>query len=440
MEDLHVLSAKELNRAAMLQRIANNTLTQKEAARSLGLTDRQLRRLMVKYRAEGAAGLANQARGKPGNHHLPVAVKDHAIKLVRTQYPDFGPTLAAEKLEERDGLKIGTETLRGLMTAAGIWRTKQRKTTHRTRRERRACYGDMEQFDGCRHDWFEGRLKGGVWATLLASRDDANNTVRAQFSDYEGTRPVMAYWRDYFKAYGKPQSIYLDRHSTYKINAKSALDDQAMLSQFERAMEQLNVEVIHANSPQAKGRIENLFGTFQDRLVKELRLAGISHVAAANSWLQEIFLPAFNARFCVTPQSEVDVHRPLQTGEDLAAILSVRSTRYVNQDFTIRSHNQWLQLTKVQPALVLPGSKVMVEKRLDDSLHLQLKGHYLQYERLRAKPARAAQPIALTSNPGTNKRHMPTKPSPNHPWRKFALLPYNITNKPNQKRPSKKLT
>lgn len=434
------MSSMELNRATMLQRAINKTMTQKVAAQSLGITDRQLRRLLVKYRDGGTAGLAHQARGKPGNRQLPQTIKDQGIELVKTKYPDFGPTLAAEKLAERDGIKIGTETLRGLMTTAGIWHHKKRKATHRTRRERRACYGDMEQFDGCHHDWFEGRLEDGKWATLLASRDDANNNVVAQFLDYEGTRPVMQFWAEYFTDYGKPMSIYLDRHSTYKVNAKNALDDDAILSQFERAMRQLNVEIIHANSPQAKGRIENLFGTLQDRLVKELRLEGIRDIAAANTFLQEVFLPAFNARFCVTPQSEINVHRSLRKAEDLAPILSVQSSRYINRDFTIRFHNQWLQLAKVQPTLVLPGAKVLIEERFDDSLHLRLKNHYLAYEKLAVQPAKAKQPIALTSNPGSNKRHTPTKPSPNHPWRKFQLLPYNVTTKPNQKRPSKKIT
>lgn len=440
MKDLHVMSTKELDRSTMLQRVANKTLSQKAAAQSLNITDRQLRRLMVKYLAKGTAGLTNQARGKPSNHRLSQTVKDQAIELVRTKYPDFGPTFAAEKLAQLDDIKLGVETLRGLMVAAGIWHTKQRKATHRLRRERRACYGDMEQFDGCHHDWFEGRLPDGAWATLLASRDDANNTVRAQFLDYEGTVPVIIYWRDYFVAYGKPTSIYLDRHSTYKVNSKSAIDDKAMVSQFERAMKQLAIEVIHANSPQAKGRIENLFGTLQDRLVKELRLAGISDITAANVFLQEVFLPAYNTRFCVTPASEADVHRPLSPEEDLAAILSVRSTRYVNKDFTIRFKNQWLQLTKVQPTLVLPGHQVLIEQRLDNSLHVRLKDWYLHYELLKAKPTETQKPpIALAGDQALEQR-TPTSPSPTHPWRNFTLLPYNITNKPNQKRPSKRIT
>ena len=425
----------------MLQRVINKTMTQKVAAQSLGITERQLRRLLVTYRAEGTAGLAHKSRGKPSHNRLPVAISDQAIELVRTKYPDFGPTFAAEKLAERDNLTISRETLRHLMIKDGLWQTKKRKATHRTRRERRACYGDMAQFDGCHHDWFEGRLAGGAWATLLASRDDANNTVVAQFLPYEGTQPVMLFWRDYFTVYGKPLSIYLDRHSTYKVNSQNALDDDTMLSQFERAMKQLNVAVIHANSPQAKGRIENLFGTLQDRLVKELRLEGIADIATANIFLQDVFLPAFNARFCVIPQSEIDVHRPLRKADNLPATLSVHSTRYVNKDFTIRFHNQWLQLTKVQPTLVLPGNQVLIEERLENSIHVRFKNRYLLYEKLATKPASASKlPIALTSNPGSNKHHNPTKPSPNHPWRKFTMLPYNITSKPNQKKPSKKIT
>jgi len=441
VKDIHTLSSKELDRATMLQRVVNRTLTQKEAAQSLGLTDRQVRRLMVKYRDEGTAGLAHKSRGQPSHNNLSQTIKDQAIELVKTKYPDFGPTFAAEKLAERDNLNINHETLRGLMIKEGIWQHKKRKATHRARRERRSCYGDMEQFDGCRHDWFEGRLPDGAWATLLASRDDANNSVHARFLDYEGTVPVMIYWRDYFIAYGKPANIYLDRHSTYKVNDKNALDDDAMITQFERAMEEIGVEVIHANSPQAKGRIENLFGTLQDRLVKELRLDGISDVASANIFLQEKFLPAYNDRFCVIPQSEANVHRPLTAQDNLVSVLSVQSKRYINQDFTIRFKNQWLQLTKTQPILVLPGNQVLIEKRLDDTLHIRLKGHYLNYRPFQEKPAQPPKPLAaLANDQSLIKQRVPTKPSATHPWRKFKLLPYNISNKPNQKRPSKKIT
>jgi len=440
MTDVHNLSSKELRKAEVLQRVVNKTISQKDAAQTLGITERQVRRLVAIYRDQGTAGLAHKTRGHPSHNSLVQTVKDQAIELVKTKYSDFGPTLATEKLLERDGIKIGTETIRQLMIKEGLWQHKKRKPVHRARRERRACYGDMEQFDGCRHDWIEGRLANGAWATLLASRDDANNMVYARFLGYEGTRPVMTFWWQYFKEFGKPLNIYLDRHSTYKINSKNALDDDAMLTQFERAMEELSVEVIHANSPQAKGRIENLFGTLQDRLVKELRLEQINNVAAANIFLRDVFLPAFNTRFCVVPRSENNVHTPLTKTDNLPARLSVQHERYINQDFTIRFHNDWLQLTKVQPTLVLPGSKVTIEERLDETLHLRLNNHYLNYTKLTAKPVVISKPpIALTSNPNPIPR-TPTKPAANHPWRKFQLLPYNITNRPNQRIPSRKIT
>ena len=214
-----------------------------------------------------------------------------------------------------------------------------------------------------------------------------------------------------------------------------------MVSQFERAMGQMGVRIIHANSPQAKGRIENLFGTLQDRLVKELRLANIDDIPAANTFLQETFLPTFNARFCVTPQSDADLHRPLRPSEDVASILSVHSMRSVNRDFTIRFKNSWLQLTKVQPTLVLPDTQVIVEERLDDSLHIKLNDKYLTYQWLSSQPApdRNRAP-AIASDQVAIQQRTPTKPSSDHPWRKFSLLPYNITSNTHQKRLSKRNT
>ena len=251
----------------------------------------------------------------------------------------------------------------------------------------------------------------------------------------------MIFWRDYFKIHGKPMSIYLDRHSTYKVNDKNALDDDAMITQFERAMKEVDIRVIHANSPQAKGRIENLFGTLQDRLVKELRLANINDVKEANIFLQDKFLPAFNTRFSVTPRSDIDIHRPITTRDNLIAVLSIQSKRYINRDFTIRFKNNWLQLTKVQPTLVLSSDQVLIEERLDNNLYLRFKGKYLNYILLKEKPTITHKlPIALATDLSLSKHRVPTIPSASHPWRKFTLLPYNITNKSNQKLPSKKIT
>lgn len=440
------LTEKELRKLHIVKQVAEGKLRQVEAAESLGLTDRQVRRLVSKYRDQGAESFASKLRGKPSNNKIAQELKDKVIKLVQDKYPDFGPTFAAEKLDELNGLKVSVSTLRRAMIECGVWsEKKQKKPVHRTRRPRRPCYGDMEQFDGSKHDWFEGRYNHGEYTTLLASIDDATSKVNAWFSEYEGTVPVMKFWWKYFKQYGKPKVIYLDRHSTYKVNAKNALDDDSMISQFTRAMRELGVQVINANTPQAKGRVERLFGTLQDRLVKELRLAGINNPTDANEFLQG-YLPTFNARFNVAPASSANAHIPLSKQDKLAAILSEQAARAVSRDFVVRFKNYWYQLHKEQPTTVLPGARVVIEERLDDTLHIRLRGKYLNYTQLAAQPPKPQKPMtALT--PGTlNVTHQleaktkskSTKPSPNHPWRKFTMLPYNISNKPNQKRPSRK--
>jgi len=289
--------------------------------------------------------------------------------------------------------------------------------------------------------------KRSTYTTLLASIDDATGKVAAWFSEYEGTVPVMKFWWRYFKKYGKPGIIYLDRHSTYKVNAKNALDDDTVVSQFTRATHELGVRVINANTPQAKGRIERLFGTLQDRLVKELRLAGISNPTDANTFLQT-YLPTFNARFNVRPASDANTHIPLSNQDDLAAVLSEQAVRVVSRDFVVRFKNYWYQLMKEQPTTVYPGAKVVLEERLDGTLHIHLRGKYLSYTKLDSQPPKPDKPLAALT-PGilpsrqqvaVKQKPQPMKPSPHHPWRKFMLLPYNITNRTNQKPPSKKLS
>lgn len=409
------MSLQEINRCGILKQIEDGVLKQTDAARVMGITDRQTRRLMKAYRERGPDGIIHRLRGKTSNRSLKPELKTQIIRLVTEHYHDFGPTLAAEKLESTHGICINHETLRLLMTSAGIWKPKKRKVNHHERRERRSCYGEMEQFDGCLHDWFEGR---GPKCTLLASRDDATNEVTARFYTYEGTETVMLFWWGYMNRHGKPQSIYLDRHSTYRVNHKNAADDDRMTTQFERAMDELGIEVIHAHSPQAKGRIENLFGTLQDRLVKELRLASISTPEEANTFLEETFLPAFNKRFMVEPASTANVHWPISSKEDLSQILSVQAERYIGNDFTVRFKGAWLQLHETQPTLVLPKARVVVEGRLDGSLHIRLNNTYLTFTTLDYKPAQRATAVALTSNPKPTTTY---KPSSTHPWRKLPI-------------------
>lgn len=246
----------------------------------------------------------------------------------------------------------------------------------------------------------------------------------------------MKFWCGYFEKYGKPHSIYLDRHSTYKVNSKNALDDDSIVSEFTRAMRELGVQVINANNPQAKGRVERLFKTLQDRLVEELRLASINNPNDANKFLK-VYLPKFNTRFNVEAASSTDTHVILSRQYDLNSILSVQSIRIVSCDFVVSFKNHWYQLSKDQPTTVYTNSKVVIEERLGGNLLIRLNVKYLDYTKLDIKPRRP-RVLAPVLAPNSTKR--PYKPPVTHPWRSIRLLPYNISNRPNQKPPSKKIT
>lgn len=426
-KDVLTMSKKEINRPHIIQQVTEGKLSQAEAARAMNVTTRQVRRMVAAYRTHGSAGLTHGLRGKPGNHALGDEFKDRVIELVREYFPDFGPTLAAEKLDEQHGVHIDAETLRRLMINRDVWRPRRRRPEHREHRERKHRVGEMVQFDGSEHDWFEDRSER---CTLLAAIDDASNRVHLRFVAYEGTVPVMEFWRDYCASEGKPNSVYLDRHSTYAVNARGALDTR-MLTQFGRAMDELGIELISAYSPQAKGRVERLFETLQDRLVKELRLQGISTIEEANRFLEEVYTTRYNRRFAVQPVSGADMHYPLSPREDMDRIFSIQSARHINRDFTVRFQNTWLQLEERQPTLVLPKDRVVVEERLDGSLHLRLKEHYLAYRQLDHRPEPRAALYALTSNTGTGdtarastnsaKPAVGHKPAADHPWRKPFL-------------------
>ena len=426
MQELLTMSRKELNRLPVIESVVQRKLTQIEAANRLGLSDRQIRRIIIDFSKSGPAGLIHHLRGRPSNHRLSSELKDRAVNLVRDKYHDFGPTLAAEKLEEIDGIKIGKNTLRQEMIKADLWQTKKRKASHRAWRERKDHFGELAQFDGSHHNWFEGR---GEKAVLLASRDDANNLVSARFYQFEGTMPVFDFWQRYIKRFGKPKAIYLDNHGTYKVNHKIALDEKT-LTQFGRACEELNIELINAKSPQAKGRIENLFGTLQDRLVKELRLKGISTIREANAFMEGEFLPKFNQRFQKQAKKKADFHQPLTVKDNILKSFSIRSERLVNNDFTISFKSHWYQLEARQPKLVLPRSKVIIEERLDDSLVIEQEGKTLDYRPINKE--RAEQPdkpiiFALTSNPNQHYPQMARIPAVNHPWRRYQPNALTLT-------------
>ena len=341
------MSRREATRLHILRQAVEKRMTQGEAAGLMGLSDRQVRRLIQRVRAEGEAGICHRARGKVSNHRIPPRVKARALTLFRETYRDFNLVHATEKLGERHEISIHAETLRLWLQAADIPYRKRRARQHRQWRERKAHAGELVQLDGSHHDWFEGR---GPVCVFLGYIDDATNTVWGRFYDYEGTWPALDSLKRYIRQYGLPQSVYLDKHTTYKSWAPPTLDeqltDQKPRSQFERSLAELGIEVIHANSPQAKGRVERLFKTLQDRLVKELRLLGVTSVAEANAFL-ESYLPQYNRRFSRVAASVADLHRPTPSSRALDRVLCIREERTVKNDFTIAHNRTLYQLVQV---------------------------------------------------------------------------------------------
>ena len=416
MPSLLPVTHRDMERYDILQRFIRQELTVQQAATQLHRSIRQVERLRIKVEQNGLPGLVHKNRGKPSNRAMNPALRHDIERLVRSRYHDFGPTFAAEKLAEAHHVVVSKEKLRQLMTGWGLWRPHPRKQPgqYHAWRERKGSFGELVQFDGSYHAWFENRAPA---ACLLAAIDDATGrVVRLTFEDWEGVLPSFRFWRGYVEERGKPCAIYLDRHSTYQVNTKLLLDDPQALTQFERAMCDLDVEVIHARSPQAKGRVERLFETLQDRLVKELRLRGVSTQADANRFLAEEFLPSFNAKFAVVPRTAGDLHRPLAEGEQnrLDRIFAVRETRVVTNDFTVRYQGTWLQLAPEQPTLVCRGDRVEVDEWMNGSLHLFLREWELRFVALPERPPKVAvgQVTALTRE---RPRWVPPR---DHPWRR----------------------
>lgn len=338
------LTPAEQEKAAILTSAIEGKITNEQAARQLKLSVRQVQRVKAAIRKGGITSVIHGLRGKSGNHHIDLSVKEKAVEIIKKNYVDFKPTFATEKLAENHNINISYGTTRLWMMQENLWKArKQKQSNYHSWRPRKDYFGELEQFDGSYHFWFENRFIGQngnpIEVCLLASIDDATGKItRAQFLANEGVVAVFTFWLGYVEELGKPVAIYLDKFSTYKINHKAALDNKGLLTQFQRAMRQLSINPIPANSAQAKGRIERLFGALQDRLVKELRLAKINNPAEGNIFLREVFIPKFNAQFAVIPAKEGNVHKPLMSEEKqrLSHIFSIHETRRVNHDFTIQ--------------------------------------------------------------------------------------------------------
>lgn len=396
------LTPQELRRLDVVKRLIRGDMNGTEAASILQCSVRHMKRMKVRYLTQGVMGLRHGNVGQTSNRALPSPVRDRIATLIKKHYPDFGPTLAMEKLATVHAIHHDVKTIRAIMIAHGLWKPKtiRRSGIHRTWRLRRAAYGEMVQFDGCYHPWFEDRA--GVSCLLLAV-DDATSTVPSGVFDlHEGVRPVFAFWQAYVDQIGVPVSIYLDKFSTYKMNSAVAQDNHDLKTQFQRAMTSLGVEVIFAHSPQAKGRVENKFKTLQDRLVKELRLAGVSDQAQGNRFLQQQFLPAFNIKFGVPPRTPHNLHRPLTRKEqhNLNSIFSIQVQRMIHNDWTISYKNQWYQLGAKQPVTVQKRDTLMVEDWLDQTIHFKLRGKYLKAKPIPKRPDSSARtPWILPGTP-----------------------------------------
>jgi hypothetical protein len=409
-EDIIMARQGELKRLHVIQKVLEGIIKQGEAAEILSLSGRQIRRIVRRIRSEGSKGIIHRSRGKPSNRRIGDKIKERVINLYRSQYEGFGPTLASEKLLERNKIGISEETLRKWLIETGDWKKIRRHRKHRQWRERKAYDGEMVQMDGSHHDWLEGR---GPWCVLMCYIDDATGRAFGRFYEYEGTMPAMESFKRYIQRYGLPMKVYLDKHTTYKSPAKPSIEDQLKdrpaLSEFERALKELGVEVIHANSPQAKGRIERLFRTFQDRLVKEMRLRGIRTIEEGNRFLEE-YLPGYNSRFSVCPREKEDFHRPVGRRVNLDGILCMKTQRVLRNDFTVAHHCKLYQVEDH-----ISTSKVMVQDRLDGSIRITYKERDLRFREIseRLVPEKKPSPVV--------NRRKPPSPSTDHPWRNFKF-------------------
>jgi transposase len=410
------MSTRERQRLVCLAKVQEGSLPLWAAAAEMEVSYRQAKRLWQRYRREGDAGLVHGLRGRPSNHQGRQAERKRVLALYRQKYRDFGPTLAAEQLQKRDGLAIDHETLRRWLLTAGLWQRRRKRKAYRRWRERREHLGEMVQMDGSEHDWFEGR---GPRCVLMVMIDDATNRTYARFVTAETTAAAMTVFGEYVKRYGLPQSLYVDRDSIYRTT-RAATADEALAgteacTQFGRAMQELGVELICARSPQAKGRVERRNSVFQDRLVKELRLQGICDLEAANAYLHQHFLPELNTRFTVAARAPEDWHRPLPKAVRLEEVLSFQEARVVQNDWTVRWRNRWLQITAKARSLGLAGQKVLVRERLDGSVQLIYGGHELAWQELPSRPKAEPPPPSPKQEPRNRK---PWKPSADHPWRR----------------------
>ncbi len=417
-QDIITMTTHEAERLAIINNLIIQKINGTDAAKQLSLSVRQVKRLKAEVIKNGPAGIIHKLRGQTGNNKTEEKLLKKVKKIIEKNYPDFGPTFATEKLNEIHKINLGVTAVRNLMIAETIWKVKSRKHSqdHREWRPRKECYGEMQQFDGSYHKWFGDQFEE---VCLLASIDDATGKITGlKFGKSESVVEVFVFWKSYVESKNKPVAIYLDKYSTYKVNHKNAKDNHELLTQFQRACNDLNINLITAHSPQAKGRVERLFETLQDRLVKELRLQKISDIETANHFLAEKYIQIFNEKFSVAPAKDTDLHKPLTKHDqkNIDKIFSIQSKRIVHNDFTIQFKNQWYQLDEIQPVTIYKKDAVLVEERLDGTVHFSKKEKDLNFKKLPTRPEKIkTNLIAITP------RKSAWIPPANHPWRRQLI-------------------
>jgi len=433
METL-TMSTKERRRLALFGQVKPGSLTLRAASQSLGLGYRQTRRMFARFKAQGDAGLVHKLRGRSGNRRRDAAQRDQVLTLYREHYADFGCTLACEYLLSQHGLTVDDQTLRRWLTTEGLWQRRRKSQVKRQRRPRRSCFGDLVQIDGSHHDWFESRpCAQQDGATLPASscalmvmidpRRDATGWTHAQFFEGETTHAVMTIFQDWSLDHGLPAQLYPDQDSIYRVNTKAADEIEERtgarpMTQFGRALKELGVKLTCAKSPQAKGRVERMNGTLQDRLVKALRLAGISEMAAANVFLKETFLPQLNEKFSVRPADEADAHRAVSASELIAA-LCVREERKVGKDQCVSFEGQVLQLNPGRELPSLADKKVTLSRSLEGELTVLWKGKVVESSAVTQRPKAQAKCESLSERVASHAERW--RPPSHHPWKRGVV-------------------
>jgi hypothetical protein len=422
-EDKIIMSKKEIRRLPIIHRVINQRLSQKGAGKLIGISERQIRRIVRKVEKHGDEGIIHGNRGKESMRKMEKSQEEQIVKLLKEdKYEGFGPTLAAEKFREREKIEVGREKMRQIMQTNGMEYRRHRRNKGKIHqwRERKHNVGEMIQIDGSEHDWLEGR---GPKVVFMGYIDDASNEVYGRFYKYEGTYPAMDSFGRYVKEKGLPKSIYIDRHSTYlttrKPNIEEELKGRYAKTQFGRAIEELEVEIIYAESAEAKGRIERLFDTLQDRMIKEMRLEGIKTMEEANRFVEE-YLPKHNARFMKEPIGRDNLHREIPKDIKLDEVFCIKEKRYIGNNYVVEWNNRILLIKN--PSITMKNQRVMVMEDFKGGLRIKYKDCYLEYRDVTEQDMEARKKAIITLKKLIRQTGVQGIITPNHPWMQFIRL------------------